>query len=156
MSITIRPAAAADLSAIQELWKEFMDFHQARDPFFTRLPEAHQDFGLFMKRNLNKDDWLVLVAVDGHRVVGYGSAAEMSYPPIYQNPRYGYIQDVAVTHGYRGQGIGRQLFERMAAWFKERGISRMELEVAVTNELSQAFWQKMGFQPFTQKLTLNV
>ena len=155
-TIHLRRATKADLPAIIELWKEFMDFHKRRNPFFSRLPDAHEDFGRFMQGNLTKKDWLVLVAVDDQEAIGYGSATIMSYPPIYQDPRYGYIQDVAVTQAYRGQGVGQKLFEEMTAWFREQGISRLELEVAATNEVSQAFWQKMGFAEFTKKLTMNL
>ena len=137
-AVTIRPATPDDLPAI------------------TRLDDAHEDFEEFMQSNLNKDDWLLLVATAGNRVIAYGSATIRVYPPIYRDPRYGYIQDVAVTAAYRGQGVGRQLFERMAAWFREKGVSRLELEVSVTNEVSQAFWQKIGFTDFTKKLSLNL
>lgn len=155
-AITIRSATQEDLPAIKELWKEFMDFHKERDPFFSRVDDAHEDFGLFMKGNINKDDWLVLVAIDEGRVIGYGTATVMSYPPIYVEPRYGYIQDVAVTRAYRGRGVGRQLFERMGTWFREKNVSRLELEVAVTNEVSQAFWQEIGFKDFTKKLSMSL
>ena len=155
-TLTIRSATKDDLPAIKALWKEFMDFHKERDPFFSRVDDAHEDFGLFMKDNINKDDWLVLVAAADDQMIAYGSATIMSYPPIYQDPRYGYIQDVAVTEAYRGQGVGRQLFERMAEWFREKNVSRLELEVAVTNEVSQAFWKKIGFRDFTKKLAMNL
>lgn len=155
-TITIRPATKADITPIKELWKEFMDFHKDRDPFFSRLDDAHEDFGRFMQSNLSKDDWLILVATVGDQVIGYGSATIMSYPPIYVDPRYGYIQDVAVTEAYRRHGVGQQLFERMATWFQEKNVLRLELEVAVTNEVSQAFWRKIGFKDLTKKLAMNL
>jgi len=155
-TLTIRPATKEDIPAIRELWKEFMDFHKAREPFFARVDDAHDDFGRFMVNNLDQDDWLILVAAAGDQIIGYGSATIMSYPPIYADPRYGYIQDVAVTEAYRGQGVGQQIFARMITWFREKNISRLELEVAVTNEVSQAFWRKMGFKNFTKKLTMNL
>jgi ribosomal protein S18 acetylase RimI-like enzyme len=155
-TLTIRSATKEDLPAIKELWKEFMDFHKERDPFFSRVDNAHEDFGQFMRSNLDKNDWLVLVTTTDDQVIAYGAATIMSYPPIYQDPRYGYIQDVAVTEAYRGQGIGHQIFEKMVAWFREKDVSRLELEVAVTNELSQAFWQKVGFTDFSKKLSMNL
>ena len=154
--IIIRPATKEDLPAIKELWQEFMDFHKERDPFFARVNDAHEDFGQFMHSNLSKTDWLILVATAGDRVIAYGSATIMSYPPIYVDPRYGYIQDVAVTEAYRGQGVGRQLFERMVTWFREKNVSRLELEVAAANEVSQAFWGKIGFKDFTKKLSMSL
>jgi ribosomal protein S18 acetylase RimI-like enzyme len=155
-TLIIRTATPDDLPAIKELWKEFMDFHKTGNPFFTRLEDAHEDFGRFMRNNLSKDDWLILVATDDDQVIAYSSATVMVYPPIYQDPRYGYIQDVAVTKAYRGQGVGRKLFERMVTWFREKDVSRLELEVSVTNEVSQAFWQKIGFTDFTKKLSMNL
>jgi ribosomal protein S18 acetylase RimI-like enzyme len=155
-TLAIRTASKDDLPVIKELWKEFMDFHKERDPFFSRVEDAHEDFALFMKGNINKDDWLVLVAVDEDQIVGYGTATVMSYPPIYQEPRYGYIQDVAITKTHRGRGVGRQIFEQMVSWFREKNISRLELEVSVTNDVSQAFWYKIGFKDFTKKLSMRL
>jgi len=155
-TITIRPATKENLPAIKALWKEFMDFHKERDPFFARIDDAHEDFGRFMQSNLSKDDWLILVAAAGDQVIGYGSATIMLYPPIYQDPRYGYIQDIAVTEAYRRHGVGQRLFARMVTWFRKKNVSRLELEVAATNEVSQAFWQKIGFKDFTKKLAMTL
>jgi len=33
-------------------------------------------------------------------------------------------------------------------WFIEKGIRRVEIEVVVANEVSNAFWSKMNFRPY--------
>mgnify|MGYP001550985115 CR=1 FL=1 len=60
--IIIRKATAKDLHAIVDLWKELMDFHQARNPYFARSEDGHKAFSQFMADNLKKEDAMVLIA----------------------------------------------------------------------------------------------
>ncbi|SMC05930.1 Protein N-acetyltransferase, RimJ/RimL family [Sulfobacillus thermosulfidooxidans DSM 9293] len=52
---------------------------------------------------------------------------------------------IGILQEYWGQGIGTQLFEKVEAWAKERGLHRLELEVMVSNRRAIALYHKMGF-----------
>ncbi len=153
MNYTIRLAAEHDIIAMQELWKEFIDFHKDCDPFFTRSNDGHVQFGKFVKENILSPNWHVLVATDGEEVIGYCMATTMSYPPVYVKNRYGVIQDIAVSERYRRKGIGTALYAAAVEWLKSRGMDRTELEVSARNESSNAFWRKQGFTDFMHKLS---
>jgi ribosomal protein S18 acetylase RimI-like enzyme len=142
----IREACTADLDEIVELWKEFMEFHRQRDPFFTRSEDGDRRFRDFVAENLDNPDWLVLVAIEAERPVGYCMATVLEYPPVLELRRHGFVQDTAVTEVARRHGVGSALYERTERWFRERGITRVELNVAATNDASQAFWRRMGFR----------
>lgn len=146
LPIEIREACRTDLDEIVELWKEFMEFHRQRDPFFTRAAEGHRRFRSFVADNLDAPDWLVLVAIEEDRPVGYCMATVLEYPPVLELKRHGFVQDVAVTEVARRHGVGSALFERTEQWFRKQGITRIELNVAAANEASQAFWRRMGFR----------
>ncbi|MCB1120124.1 MAG: GNAT family N-acetyltransferase, partial [Verrucomicrobiae bacterium] len=73
-------------------------------------------------------------------------------PPVFNRKEFGLISDLAVKEQWRNKGLGRAIFYQIEAWFKSRGINRMELEVATTNEISQRFWQSLGFNPCRKKL----
>jgi ribosomal protein S18 acetylase RimI-like enzyme len=154
--VIIRKAAEKDLPAIVELWKELMDFHQVRDPYFTRSEDGHEAFSTFMADNLKKQDSLVLIAQKQDDIIGYTLAMIASPPPVFKIKRYGEILDFAVTEKYRRLGIGEIFVQRLKKWFDEKNIQRIEVRVATSNEVSQPFWRKMGFSPYLEILSLEL
>lgn len=55
------------------------------------------------------------------------------------------IHDLIVLPGYRRKGIGRQLLEAVIAIGRERGCSRITLEVRKDNLSAQHLYQSLGF-----------
>lgn len=53
---------------------------------------------------------------------------------------------VGISLNYRGQGVGKKLFEQMEKWAKERGICRLELTVVTLNEAALSLYKKQGFE----------
>ncbi len=142
-----------DIPMVVELWKEMMDFHCERDSFFARAAEGHEEFARFARENLGQPDRLLMVAEGDDAIVGFCAAAIMVYPPVFEIKRFGFIQDIVVTEARRGEGVGRELCERVLDWFRRECVTRVELHAATTNEVSLAFWDKMGFAPFIYKMT---
>jgi ribosomal-protein-alanine N-acetyltransferase len=58
----------------------------------------------------------------------------------------GEILDVAVHDDCRGLGIGRLLVEETLRLFRERGASRVFLEVRVSNEAAISLYRSLGFR----------
>jgi ribosomal protein S18 acetylase RimI-like enzyme len=154
--VFVREASKNDLQEIVKLWKEFMDFHKEKDPFFERSKDGHTNFKKFLEKNLRNSEWLILVAEEKSEIVGYCSAAIMKYPRVLKTREYGYIQDLAVGVDYRRMGVGKMLYVRVKNWFKQNKISRIELDVASGNEAAQKFWRKLKFKDFTEKLVKDI
>lgn len=148
--IEYRRAIENDIPKIVELWKEFIDFHKIRDSFFSRSKEAPKNFGKFIADNLRKDDAIVYVAEKDGEVIGHILATIQNYPPVFKIKRYGLVNDLAVSSGYRRLGIGQHLLALVKDWFVNKGIRRIEIEVATANEVSISFWEKMNFKPYKQ------
>ena len=147
--LTIRKAASDDMVAIVNLWQELMDFHRRLDPHFSLSPESHMRFMEFMSCHIKSDTSCVLVAEEDNKaLVGYCLAALAKHPPVFDRRDYGIIFDLAVTERHRRQGIGERLYSAAEAWFAGRGIHRIEVQVAVSNEVSASFWWKMDFNPY--------
>ncbi len=154
--IRYREATEHDIPKIIELWKEFMDFHKTRDPFFSRSKEGPENFGKFILENLRKDDAIVYVAETNGEVVAHILATIQSYPAAFEIKRYGLVNDLAVAAVYRRSGIGKQLFNMVKDWFCKKGMKRVEIEVAVANEVSTSFWNKMHFKAYKEKWYLEI
>lgn len=150
--VTIRQGGLQDMRQLLVLWHELMEFHRQRDPFFTRAGDGDAHFLAHLRDVLGKPSWRLLVAERERRLVGYCLAGILRYPGVYERPRFGWIQDFVVTESARRSHVGTRLFEAAADWLRGQGVDRIELEVAVTNEVSTEFWQRQGFEPFLTKM----
>ncbi|MBW2181873.1 MAG: GNAT family N-acetyltransferase [Deltaproteobacteria bacterium] len=109
-AIKYREATKQDIPKIIELWKEFIEFHKARDTFFSQSKEGPNNFGTFILENLRKEDAVVYVAEINGGVVAHILATIQDYPPVFDIKQYGLVNDLAVASAYRRSGIGTHLF----------------------------------------------
>ena len=152
--VTIRPAAAGDLPAIGALWKELTDFHAVRDPHFRPACDGAEHFLKYMAESMESDQaWTAVAEVEGH-VTGYCLCKDMEMPPVFARRRYELISDLVVGEGFRRRRIGSRMVEAAMRWFAERGLERIEVRVAVVNEVSSAFWRRMGFAVYLYSMYL--
>jgi len=146
--VVIRAATRGDIPAIVGLGEELIDFHQARDPFFTWADNGSGLFAKFIDENIRNDAVRVLVATVDGKIVGYCQGMLDQHPPVLAEPQYGQILDLMVTAEYRGAGIGERMFKTLCDWFRGEGIRRIEVRHSTANEIAARFWPKMGFQPY--------
>ncbi len=150
-SITIRPATESDVAATIPLWAEFLDFHSTRDSWFTRSDRGGEYWAAFVRERVFDPKSIVLVAECEGEMLGYSIGTINSRPPTYAELQYATITDLAVSTAARRLGVGAGLASEMIHLLRSRGINRIEIGVATTNEISMAFWRKMGFLPFMEK-----
>jgi ribosomal protein S18 acetylase RimI-like enzyme len=63
----------------------------------------------------------------------------------YRHDPYGHTIGMLVDAGYRGQGVGAALLERLIGWARERLIPHLSLLVFPHNERALALYRKFGF-----------
>ena len=150
MDFTIRPGTEDDLPEMLRLWREMMDFHARVEPRFRPLPPpaGEQAWQEHLREHVfGSDDWCVLVAevaeADG-RLIGQVMGVLRDPIPVFEPERHGYVTDIVVDPEARRSGVGQALFEVLKAWFRLRGASFLNLQVAHNNHVSQAFWRTMG------------
>jgi GNAT superfamily N-acetyltransferase len=152
----IRAASRRDVPAMVALWEELMEFHRARDPFFTRSANGSHIFARFVEENIRNDTACVLVATVDAKIVGYCQGMVDRHPPALAVSDFGQILDFGVTAAYRRAGIGAQMFQALRDWFRREGIRRIEVRHSTFNEIGACFWPKMGFAPYLQTLFLEL
>ncbi len=59
---------------------------------------------------------------------------------------YGHICNIAVSKVFRNAGLGRRLVRRIEHQFALESASGVQLEVRVSNQKAQKFYQKLGYQ----------
>jgi len=63
---------------------------------------------------------------------------------------YGHICSLAVSQDFRGRGIGAALVQRAEYQVMLTGATAMQLEVRISNQTAQKFYQKLGYEPVFQ------
>ena len=154
--MNIREATKEDVPKILPVWRELMEFHVQRDACYTTCDGAEEAFSSYVCENIEKDDAMVLVAQDDEKIVGYCQCLVAANPPVYAIKKYGNLADTAVLEQYRRNGIGKQMVEQAMEWFKAKGLERIQVRMAVTNEVSTRFWRKMGFEAFAETLSQSI
>ena len=96
--------------------------------------ERVQDFDRF--RTMIEGTALTVLAVDGDRIVGFARA-------LCDGATNAYISTVAVAPDRRGQGIGRELVERLMSGDTDGRITW----VLRARPDSVGFWSRLGFTP---------
>jgi ribosomal protein S18 acetylase RimI-like enzyme len=155
MEFTVRPGTAEDMSDMLRLWREMMDFHARLEPRFRPLPmpAGERAWEKHLREHVwGNEDWGVFVAEADGRLIGQIMGMLRDSVPVFEPGRYGYVTDVVVDPAVRRSGVGRALFDALKAWFRERGVSHLELMVAHDNPASQGFWRAVGCTDYTDIL----
>jgi ribosomal protein S18 acetylase RimI-like enzyme len=155
VNFAIRPGTEEDMSEMFRLWREMMDFHARVEPRFRPLPSpaGEEAWGKHLRQDVWGDEhWCVFVAETDGRLVGQIMGLLRDSVPVFVPERYGYVTDIVVDPAARRSGVARALFEALKAWFRERGVSHLQLQVAHNNSVSQAFWRAMGCTDYLNTL----
>ena len=127
------------------------EFHLPLDPRFEISPAANFVMTRWIEDALDNERSAVFVAEEAPGAVeGYCHAMIQEYPPIIPRTVYGYVSEIAAHR--RRQGIGSRLLESAHAWFREKGITYVEVNVSVKNTLAGSFWRKHGYTEMIERL----
>ena len=155
--IAIVKAEEEHVTAIGKLWWEFMEIHQQADAIFTPREGAIPGFQEnYLRRFMRSENGLVLVALDGEKVIGYSLSEIMGPSPGFKREEYGSFDQMAITADYRKKGIGEKMFAEIMKWFESRNIDRVEIQTASRNGMANSFWHKLGFEIFQYNLYKNI
>jgi L-amino acid N-acyltransferase YncA len=139
-SLEIRPATAADLPAITEIYAHAVRFGTAT--FEVVPPDAGE-----MRRRfeaLKEGGFPYFVAVLASRVVGYAYAAVYRPRPAY---RFTVENSVYLRPSIHRRGIGRQLLQRLIAECETRGFRQMIAVIGDSgNAASIGVHRQCGFE----------
>ncbi len=155
MQIRITKATSSDIKKIIPLWKEMIFFHYQRDKAFQLTNGAEKIFEDYLKSCLQDSGNILLLASNNDDIIGYCLAKTSSRPPIFEKNLCGIITDIAVAEKLRRTGVGRLLFKEAKKWFSEKQINLIQLDISAVNEVSRAFWKKLGFKPYMITMSLE-
>ena len=154
----VRPARAREIDRIAALWAGITEHHAALDPLFRmrRGPLAEGELRELLRALERDPDAEILVydlegTLEGLCIVRIDHAA-----PILEETERAEITDLGVRPALRRRGIAARLVEEAQAWVTDRGVARIEIQVAHGNREGQAFWRARGFADFMDVLHKRV
>lgn len=154
--VVIRNATGADYEDLVDLWRELMAHHVRLDTRFTLATDADDRFLSYLDTATGRDDYRVRLATVGERAVGFVVACVLPNSPVYRARYVGYINDLCVTQGARGQGIGTHLVEDAVRWLRQEGADTVEVYVAHENRDARRFWRRVGGRAYLERLALDL
>ncbi len=152
----IRRAQSRDMAFITELWRKLAEEMAACDERAAVRPEAEILWAKWAGARLRDEHSCVLVAETvaeaGGDIVGYLLGHIDEAQPIYEKRRHALISDVFVEPEHRHGGLATKLCEEAFGFFREQGIDHVRVNVLGSNSAGRAFWEKLGFADFLERL----
>ena len=126
----IRKVKLSDAAAIQRLNAECLGYDFDREATEAQL-----------KRLLENDQHLILVAEESGQVIGYAHAA--SYDCLYF-PSLLNLLALAVTQDFQGQGHGRALMQALREEAKAAGYTGIRINSGISRSSAHEFYRSLG------------
>ena len=145
----IRQAENKDLNGINKLLGQvLMVHHNGRPDLFKANAKKYTDEEIF--EIIADEKRPVFVAVDeSDMVLGYAFCIFKQLPNdnILTDIKTLYIDDLCVDENFRGQHIGKRLYEYVVQFAKESGCYNLTLNVWACNESAKKFYEARGLVP---------
>ncbi len=123
----VRKMTIEDYEEVFALWNSI-------DGFGIRtIDDSFEGIDMFLKRNPNTS----AVDVEDNKIVGAILCGH--------DGRRACLYHVCVSKDYRRHGIGKKMVNFCLERLKEEKICKVCLNAFVTNEVGNAFWQRMGW-----------
>jgi GNAT superfamily N-acetyltransferase len=133
MEIKIRRAEKNDCAAMLELIRELAVYEKAPD-------EVTVDFDHFAESGFGENPvWYAFVAESANKVVGF--ALYYIRYSTWKGQRM-YLEDILVNEPFRGEGIGKLLFDQLIKEAKEKSLNGIVWQVLEWNEPAINFYKK--------------
>lgn len=150
----IRTFERQDLNQVLKLCREVRQHHiDILDGYFTPQNDYYEQMGFLS--SLEDKKYVALVAIKNNKVVGY-MLAEKKISPHLIHSKIIHICNFGVSKDMRGKGVGKKLMDTLFDLCVNDGIEEISLGVYNKNTIAYNFYEKYGFAPIEQKMTLNV
>jgi ribosomal protein S18 acetylase RimI-like enzyme len=155
MEITVRKATFDDYNAICELFNEIDALHRDNLPhLFQKTGGAAREQEYYLGLIVDENIALFVAEAEGG-LVGFVQALIKAPPamPIFVPRCYATVDCIVVKPEYQHHGIGKILMEVMQEWAITKGATSIELNVFEFNLTAISFYETLGYQPLSRKMS---
>lgn len=118
MQVDVRPIKKQDYEAVSDMMHELWRIHAAKSRHINGTYLEKHD----ARKELRKKGKIILVAEANCRAVGYAYLSIEKAEDYFNFKKYLYLDEILVSEGYRGRGVGRKLLEEVKRVSRRRGL----------------------------------
>ena len=152
---TVRKAKQEDIQRILELLVQVDMVHHNGRPDLFKGPATKYNVEE-LQEIINNDETPVFVCENEKgEIAGHAFCIHKQIvgDAVLTDVRTLYIDDICVDEAFRGQGVGRDLYDYVLGYAKEQGFYNITLNVWSCNPGAQKFYEAMGLVP--QKICME-
>lgn len=157
MTYLLREAELEDFNKLQPIHKEVHDLHVNGRPDIYSRAEYTLDPSYF-RQLIESDEGIIYIIEDKNEVVGFTILRINGAPDRITSVKrkYLFMEDLGIRKEYRGQGLGKLLYQRAIEFGKEKGAKSLELGVWEFNEDAINFYKFMGMKNQARKMEVII
>jgi len=158
MTISVRKATTNDYNTLCELFDEIDTLHRDNLPHIFRKPSGSVREQEYYSGLIADENVALFVAEVGEKLVGFVHAIIRDTPafPIFVPRRYAVVDGIVVKSEFQNHGTGRILMDKMQKWAIAKGAASIELNVYEFNETAISFYERLGYQTFSRKMSKEI
>ena len=155
--VIVRFARKEDLERVNELRKQVNDLHVEGKPevFKPGFCDELRDFIFAIREDPNKE---IVVAEREGKVCGFAVLNHINRPenPFMFERDYLDVDEFGVDEESRRQGVASEMIRFIRDWAKEKGFSRVELNMWAFNRGALAFYEAAGFSTYRRYMEMKL
>lgn len=147
-----RPATTEDLPALKQFEQKVV---AAERPFNSLIaPGEVQYYNLDCL--LDSENACLLVLEDNQQLIACGYVDIRESKVSLCHDAHGYLGFMYVEPEYRGQGLNKQLMQKLVDWAQAKGVTHFYLDVYAENTSAIKAYEKLGFQASLVEMQLDL
>ena len=145
-AVSVRGAEAADLPFVRSLARRLAAFEglTTRDPGAI-VASSEQTLVDAVERMLLGSPAVTVLVAESAAGEPLGCALVQQESEYFTGEPEAYVAVLAVAEEVERRGVGRALMDGAEAWARERGLSRLALEVFAANGGARSFYRRLGY-----------
>ena len=147
----VREARLEDLEVLLRFEQELILAERPYDECIREDPVVYYD----LKKLVEDEEVMVVVAVSDKRIVGSGYAREAEARSYLDHKTYAYLGFMYTIEEYRGQGVNHAVIDKLASWAQAKGLAELRLTVYDQNIHAIKAYEKAGFKKHIVEMRLR-
>lgn len=147
--VLFRSWTRGDIPMIARMARDLYHYIESIDPVWRTSPVAEDLLRAHLTDLYTKRYAMTYLACSGVELVGFITGTVVHRPPVLLPHRDGLVDNAYVRPEWRRKGIGSRLCRMLLDWFVRQEIREVRIHYQVSNRAAAAFWEKMGFRPWT-------
>jgi GNAT superfamily N-acetyltransferase len=139
-----------DAEAVARIYVQASAEAVPREPSHFQVPDAQRVTGRYAKRRIGGEE-TVLVAERAGEVVGFVDLTIRRSAPdagtMLRRTLVGFVNELAVSEGRRGNGVGAALMAAAEDWAAGAGAEAIMLDTGTKNTGAIRFYERLGYRP---------